>query len=209
MTDRIERLTPRDGVEGSIVQAISFADYLSARGTFEAWATDRYGRELWREVFKNTVTDVGAKHLLDNYLAGSGFTQTGPYLGLISSVGYGAGPVAADSITSHTGWAEAGNGTNYPLWTSPASNARATCSFSAASGTGTGSRSKALTAAAAFLIGPTGGTVKGAFIVLGSGAVSTNNNTSGILFSAGVFTPSGDKVMAQNETLNVQWSLAL
>ena len=159
--------------------------------------------EKWRDTIHNVVTTVGKNHMLDNYLAGSSFTQVGPYLGLISSVGYAAGPVAGDTMSSHTGWAEAGNGTNYPLWSTPASNARATAAWSAAS-----AGAKALSAALQFTIATTGGTVKGAFLVLGSGAVATNNSTAGTLFSAGTFT-GGDKIVSPPDILSVSWSLAI
>jgi hypothetical protein len=49
--------------------------------------------------------------------------------------------------------------------------------------------------------------VKGAFLVLGSGAVTTNNSTAGTLFSAGTFT-GGDKVVATGDTLTVTYTLS-
>lgn len=198
-----EGLQPRVEVDASIVRAPAhFLEALAARGRYEAWC-ERDGAEIWRDTIDNLVTTIGKNHMLDNYLAGSSFSQVGPFLGLISSVGYGVGPAAGDTMSSHAGWAEAGNGSNYPLWSTPASNARGSCSFSAASG-----GSKALSAAVAFVIATTGGTVKGCFIVLGASAVSTNNSTAGTLFSAGTFT-GGDKIVQVGDTLNVSWSLAL
>jgi hypothetical protein len=69
-------------------------------------------------------------------------------------------------------------------------------------------RAKALSAAISFIIATTGGTVKGCFVVFGTGAVSTNNSTAGVLYSAGVFT-GGDKIVAVADTLNVSYSTAL
>jgi hypothetical protein len=197
-----ESLNPIAVADATVIRPGGLAEQSLIHGRFEAWCV-RDGVELWREAFDNVVTTVGKNHMLDNYLAGSAFTQVGPFLGLISSVGYAAGPVAADTMTSHAGWAEAGNGTNYPLWSTPASNARATAAWAAAT-----AGAKALSAALAFVIATTGGTVKGAFMVLGSGAVATNNSTAGTLFSAGTFTGS-DKIVSVGDTLNVSWNLSL
>ncbi len=134
--------------------------------------------------------------MLDNYLAASSFTQTGPYLGLISSTSYSA-VAAGDTMSSHAGWLEAGNA-NAPTY----SSTRKTCAWSAAS-----SGSKALSAALSFSITGTG-TVKGCFIVLGASASSTVDNTSGTLFSAGLFS-GGDKAVVNTDTLNVSYTLSV
>lgn len=147
----------------------------------------------------NVVCTLGKNVMLDAALAGSGYSVVGPYMGLISSVSYGAGPVAGDTMASHSGWTEAGSGSNYPLYTTP----RKTCAWnSAASG------SKALSAALSFPIITTGGTVKGCFIVYGTGAVSTIADTNGTLYSAGLFT-SGDKVVAVGDTLQVSYQTSM
>jgi hypothetical protein len=69
-------------------------------------------------------------------------------------------------------------------------------------------RAKALNAALSFVIATTGGTVKGCFIVTGSGAVATNNDTNGTLYSAGVFT-GGDKIVDVGDTLQVSYSTSV
>lgn len=145
----------------------------------------------------NVVTTVGKNLALDTYLAGSAYTVTGPYMGLIGAVSYGAGPVVGDTMASHGGWTEAGT-TNAPTYTSP----RKTCAWSAAS-----SGSKALSAALTFAITGTG-TAKGCFIVYGSGAVTTIDNTSGTLYSAGLFT-GGDKAVTNGDSLAVSYSTSL
>src|SRR5262245_20163848 len=151
----------------------------------------------WTGQAQNVVVTVGKNVMLDNALAGSAYTVTGPFMGLISSVSYTTGPVAGDTMASHGGWTE-GGATNAPTYTSP----RKTAAWSAASG-----GSKALSAALQFAI--TGsGTVKGCFLVYGSGAVSTIDNTAGTLYSAGTFT-GGDKVVGNGDTLNVSYSTSL
>ena len=152
-------------------------------------------RELaWAETFRNQVKDVGANDLLDKYLAGSAYTAAW-YLGLISSVSYTSVTNAADTMASHSGWTEAG-ATNAPNYSSPA--ARATAAFSAASG-----RSKALSSALAFTMSGSG-TLKGAFLT----TVSTKDGTTGILYSAGLFS-GGDRTVASSDVVNVSgsWSL--
>lgn len=159
---------------------------------------------IWRDTAKNTVCTEGKNLALDTFLAGSGYTVVGPFLGLISSVSWTA-TAAGDTmaqLAGTNGWREAGT-TNAPQWTTPASGARRTTNAgwnAAASG------SKALTAALSFSIS-TSGTVKGAFLVYGTGAVATNLDTNGKLMSAGVFS-GGDKVVANLDTLNVSYSLA-
>jgi hypothetical protein len=116
-------------------------------------------------------------------------------MGLVSSVGYSA-IVAGDTMASHAGWTEAGLA-NAPTYTAP----RKTVVFNAAS-----AGSKTTTAALSFAI--TGaGTVKGAFIVLGTGAVSTIDNTAGVLFSSGLFT-GGDRPVVNTDTLNVAYTVS-
>ncbi|WP_342617222.1 hypothetical protein [Rhodoferax sp. GW822-FHT02A01] len=245
-------------------------------------------REVWREpVVCNVVTTAGKNSMLDNFLAGSAFTQTGPYMGLISSVswtnlattlssltsyssttglatlataaahglspndtpvtiasaaGTGAnisalngtftpqagttgstlviyvgtgltittvtggnvttasGTRLSDTMASHANWTEAGSA-NAPTWSTPASGARGSMAWSSASG-----GSKSTSSSVSFTMsGP--GTIQGAFIVLGSGAVTTNGSTAGTLFSAGAFA-TAQGVIAGN-VVTVSYSASL
>lgn len=165
------------------------------KGRFVAELLDKDGNLKWRDEFDNTVMTVGKNLALDTFLAGSAYTVTGPFMGLISSVSYSA-IAAADTMSSHAGWTEAG-ATNAPTYTAP----RKTCAWSAAS-----AGSKALSAALNFAF--TGsGTVKGAFLAYGTGAVSTIDNTSGTLLSAGLFS-GGDRAVISGDQLNVSYSMA-
>jgi len=168
-----------------------------AHGLFTVECRDKDGQLKRRDTIENVVTTLGKNLALDTFLAGAGYTVVGPFMGLICAVDYTTGPDAADTMASHGGWKEGGT-TNLPTYTAP----RKTCAWNAA-----GSGSKALSAALSFAITGTG-TVKGAFLVYGSGAVSTIDNTAGTLLSAGLFT-GGDKAVVNTDTLNVSYSLAL
>jgi hypothetical protein len=169
---------------------------LKIKGYYTVECVGPDGNVKWSDDIHNTVATVGKNLALDTILAGSSYTVVGPFLGMISSVSYSA-ISAADTMASHSGWTEAG-ATNAPTYTSP----RKTLSFNAASG-----GSKGTSAAASFAITGTG-TVKGAFVVYGSGAVSTIDSTAGTLLSAGLFS-GGDKSVSNGDTVNVTWSLSV
>jgi hypothetical protein len=172
----------------------SGSDELRVSGRFTAVCRDADGTELWREEFDNLLTTLGKNFLLDQALAGSSYTAA-EFMGLISSVSYST-VAAADTMASHTGWLEAGS-TNAPTY----SGTRDACVWSAAS-----AGVKALSAGLVFTF--TGaGTVQGAFIVGGTGAVSTLMSTAGTLYSAGALgTPQ--PVISTN-TLTLSYSTTL
>jgi hypothetical protein len=164
-------------------------------GHYHVWCTDVDGNVLWDENFDNLVTTVGKNSMLDNYLAASSFSNT-LFMGLISSTSFTA-VNAADTGASHAGWLEGGNA-NAPTYTAP----RPTAAWASAS-----AGAKALSAALSFAITGTG-TIKGVFMVGGSGAVATIDNTGGTLFSAGLFT-GGDQAVVNTNTVNVSYSVSL
>lgn len=159
--------------------------------TFEC--RDKDGNLKWTDTIKNLVTTVGKNDLEDKYFAGSAYTAAF-YMGLISSVSYAAGVVAADTMASHSGWLEAGIA-NAPTYSQ---GARPTCAWSAAS-----AGAKALSASLAFSI-TSSGTIKGSFIT----TVSTKDGTTGILFSGGTFT-GGDKIVANTDSVSVSYSISM
>lgn len=191
-----EKLNANDHNGASLIRNSTNQEKAEAHGFFTVKCFDKDGKLKWEDIIQNVVTTVGKNAALDAYLAGSAYTVTGPFMGLISSTSFSA-VAAVDTMSSHAGWLEAGNA-NAPTYTAP----RKTAAWSAAS-----SGSKALSAALSFAI--TGaGTVKGCFLVFGSGAVSTIDNTSGVLYSAGLFS-GGDKAVVNTDTLNVSYTASL
>ena len=116
-------------------------------------------------------------------------------MGLISSVSFTA-VSAADTMASHAGWTEAGS-TNAPTFA-----ARIAPSFSSAT-------AGDITTASPVSFTMTGnGTLVGAFIVYGTGAVTTLMSTAGTLLSAGEFTDGNQPVNSGN-VVQVTYSLSL
>jgi hypothetical protein len=165
-----------DSVGAAMAAGAGLVERAPIHGVFSVKCRDADGTLLWSETFDNAVTTLGKNLMLDTTLAGSAYTVVGPYLGLISSVSY-TGVAAADTMASHAGWLESG-GANAPTM----GNTRGSCAWSAAS-----AGVKALAAANSFALTGTG-TLQGAFLVLGTGAVNTVGSTAGTLYSAGAFS---------------------
>jgi hypothetical protein len=196
-----DRLQPIDASSASVIRGSKLAESCNAQGRFAATCIGPDGQVKWEDSFANVVVTEGKNLALDTFFNGSGYSTTGPYIGLVSSVGYSAVNVAntAAQINGSNGWKEAGSDVNFPLYTAP----RKTCGFNPAS-----SGSKSFATTASFAITPTGGTVKGCFIVLGAGASATIASTTGTLWSVGLFS-GGDKVVGDGDTLNVSYSTSL
>jgi len=175
------------------------AETVGIEGFYEVKCHDKDGNLKWEDAFPNLVNAIGKQLMLDTLLVtASGYTRVGPFLGLIS----GASPTfaASDTMTSHAGWTEF---TNYTVG---GSAVRGTAAFAAASSTGS-TPSNVTTSAATpitFTITGGGGTVSGCFLVTGSGAVSTQSNTGGTLYSAGAFAVA--KITTAGDTVSVTYS---
>jgi len=194
MTD--QRAQARECTDASVVRGSGIVERADAHGCYEVECIGADGKLKWRDTIENVVCTAGKNLALDTFLAGSAYTVVGPFMGLISSVSYSA-VAAGDTMASHSGWLEAG-GTNAPTYTGN----RKTAAWSAAS-----AGSKALSAALSFAITGTG-TVKGAFLCYGTGAVATKDDTNGVLWSAGTFS-TGDKAVVNTDTLNCNYSSSL
>ena len=174
------------------------AESVGIEGHYHVVCHDADGNLKWEEKFPNLVNAVGKQLMLDTLLSGTSYTTVGPFLGLIS----GASPtfLASDTMASHVGWTEF---INYTVGGSPV---RGTAVFGAATSSGsspTNVTTKTATAITYTITGG-GGTVGGCFLVTGSGASSTQNNTSGTLYSAGAFATA--KVTTAGDTVSVTYS---
>lgn len=196
----MEKANMIDNIGATVLRGSGFSEESRLTGKYTARCFDADGNLKWEDVFDNVVTDVGANFALNQTFGGT--QNTTYFLGLISSVGYSVAPAVGNTMGTHTGWTEAGDSTNLPQWTTPAASARQTITWNAAS-----ARSKSLAAVAQFVISAAG-TVKGCFIVTGSGAVATHDDANGTLYSAGLFT-GGDKAVGIGDTLQVSYSTGL
>lgn len=174
----------QDAAAACIVVAgsgLSEAAQLGGRYRVECVGAD--GQVRWVDYIYNLVTTAGKNDLLDKYLAGSAYTAAW-YLGLISSSGYTA-VAAGDTSAAHGGWTES---TAYSNGTRPAPSWGAAAAGSKAS------------TATAFNINA-GDTIKGAFLI----SNSTKGGSTGVLYSAGLFT-GGDRAVINGDTLNVTYT---
>lgn len=188
----MEKANGTDSCGATVLRGAGMDEQAHAEGSYYIECHDADGNLKWTDYIDNLVTTVGKNDALDKYLAGSGYTAAW-FLGLISSTSYSA-VAAADTMSSHAGWLEAGvaNAPTYSQGTRPAPT------FAAAS-----AGSKATSAAVDFSITSTG-TVKGCFLT----SVSTKDGTTGILYSAGLFT-GGDKALGNGDTLSVTYTASL
>jgi hypothetical protein len=171
---------------------------LGIAGVYHVECRDAQGNLKWTEEFPNLVNAVGKELMLNTLLRGTSYSVTGPFLGLIS--GSGSTYAASDTMVSHAGWTEFAN------YTVGGSAVRGTAVFAVASSTGSTPANVTTSAATAitYTITGGGGTVGGCFLVLGSGASSTINNTGGTLYSAGNFTTA--KITTAGDTVSVTYS---
>jgi hypothetical protein len=187
-----------DHAEVTMQSNVIGAESVGIEGVYHVVCRDVDGNIKWQDEFPNLVNAVGKQLMLDTLLSGSSYTTVGPFLGLIS----GASPTfaASDTMSSHGGWTE------FADYTVGGSAVRGTASFSSATSTGTTPTNVTTKTASAitYTITGGGGTVGGCFLVTGSGASSTLNNTSGTLYSAGAFSTA--KVTTAGDTVSVTYS---
>lgn len=187
-----------DHAEVTMRSNVVGAESVGIEGYYHVVCRDADGNIKWEEEFPNLVNAVGKELMLDTLLSGTSYTTVGPFLGLIS----GSSPVflAGDTMASHAGWTEF---INYTVGGSPV---RGTAVFGAATSTGASPTNVTTKTASAitYTITGGGGTVGGCFLVTGSGASSTQGNTSGTLYSAGAFGTA--KITTAGDTVSVTYS---
>ena len=185
-----------DNAVATLQANVTIPEGMTQEGHYHVVCRDKDGNLKWEEEFPNLVVAVGKQLMLDTLLKGSAYTVVGPFLGLI---GNNTTFAAADTMTSNT-WTEFVN------YTVGGSAVRGTAVFASATSTGTTPTNVTTSAAAAitYTITGAGGTVYGCFLVTGSGASSTQSNTSGTLYSEGNFATA--KVTTSGDTVSVTYS---
>lgn len=186
-----------DQAEVTMQSNVVGSETVGIEGHYHVVCRDADGNIKWEDEFPNLVNAGGKQLMLDTLLTGTAYTTVGPFLGLIS--GTGLTFAAADTLASKT-WTEF---TNYTVG---GSAVRGTASFSAATSSGTTPTNVTTKTASAitYTITGGGGTVGGCFLVTGTGASSTQGNTSGTLYSAGAFSTA--KITTAGDTVSVTYS---
>jgi hypothetical protein len=186
-----------ESAKASLISSPSMVGSMTIKGVFDCECYDAQGNLKWKDKAYNHVATVGTNLMLDTLMAGSAYTVTGPYMGLISGNSSYSTTAVGDTMASHAGWDEAGS-----AYVPTYSGTRKTCVWNSASG-------GAISLSTALSFTFTGaGDVEGCFIVLGSGASSTIDNTGGTLFSAGAFT-GGQKTVASTDVLNISYTVTI
>jgi hypothetical protein len=187
-----------DKAEISLQANATNNETVGIEGIYHVECRDAAGNLKWTDEFPNLVVAVGKQLMLDTLLKGVSYSVTGPYLGLIS--GSTSTYAATDTMTSHAGWTEFVN------YTVGGSAVRGTAVFasSTSSGASPANVTNSTAASITYTITGAGGTVGGCFLVTGSGASSTQNNTSGTLYSAGSFSTA--KITTAGDTVSVTYA---
>ena len=187
-----------DSAVATLQANVAIPEGMTQEGSFYVECRDKDGNLKWTDGFPNLVVAVGKQLMLDTLLKGSAYTVTGPYLGLTNA---SLTPAATDTMTTLVG-----GGKEFTAYTVGGSAVRGTAVF--ASSTSTGSTPSNVTSSTAtgitYTITGAGGTVYGCFLVLGSGAVSTQSNTGGTLYSEGNFSVA--KTTTAGDTVTVTYS---
>ena len=191
-----EKMNAVESANASLASLAGMGEMAQAEGVYTFKCFDKEGGKLlWEETIDNVVCTLGKNLMLQSSLTGSSYSVVGPYMGLISSVSFTA-VAAGDTMTSHTGWNEAGS--TY----APTFAARIAPAF------GTASAGAISTSTPVSFTMTGAGTLQGAFITYGTGAVTTLMSTAGTLLSAGVFTGGAQPVNSGN-VVQVTYSLSL
>lgn len=183
---RAEKIPIRAETDSFVDRPGDLVEGLEAVGNYTVVCCDADGNVKWEESFPNLVTTLGKNFLLDSALSGSAYTAAF-YLSLVdgaSAPSYSA----ADTSSSHSGWAENGN---YSAASRPAVGFNAASGGSKSSSAVTFAISASMTAAGCFL--------------------STSNakgGTAGTLISAGNFS-AGSRPLLSGDSLSVTYSLSI
>jgi len=190
-----------DNAVATLQANVTVPETVGIEGYWKAECRDANGNLKWSEEFPNLVVAVGKQLMVDTLMRGSSYSVTGPYLGLTNAT---LTPAATDTMTTLVG-----GGKEFTAYTVGGSAVRGTAVFAAS--TSTGSTPSNVTSSTAssitYTITGAGGTIYGCFLVLGTGAVSTQSNTGGTLYSEGNFTTA--KTTTSGDTVSVTYATTL
>ena len=190
-----------DNAIATLQANVTVPETVGIEGYWKAECRDANGNLKWSEEFPNLVVAVGKQLMVDTLMRGSSYSVTGPYLGLTNA---SLTPAATDTMTTLVG-----GGKEFTAYTVGGSAVRGTAVFAAS--TSTGSTPSNVTSSTAssitYTITGAGGTIYGCFLVLGTGAVSTQSNTGGTLYSEGNFSVA--KTTTAGDTVSVTYSTTL
>lgn len=158
---------------------------MGLRGKFTVTHLDKDGVVKGEYEFPNGIVDVGMNHILETQFNG-GTPVTAWYIGLINNAGFSA-LANADTMASHSGWAEATGYTESarPEWTAGTASGRAITNSSTVD----------------FTIN-TSATIKGIFIT----SSATKSGTTGTLWSTAAFSSNASVV--NTDVLKITYSVA-
>ena len=190
-----------DNAVATLQANVTIPETVGIEGYWKAECRDANGNLKWSEEFPNLVVAVGKQLMVDTLMRGSSYSVTGPYLGLTNA---SLTPAATDTMTTLVGGCK-----EFTAYTVGGSAVRGTAVFAAS--TSTGSTPSNVTSSTAssitYTITGSGGTIYGCFLVLGTGAVSTQSNTGGTLYSEGNFSVA--KTTTAGDTVSVTYSTTL
>jgi hypothetical protein len=184
-----EKMQTRDTVTAGLITNPKSTETLGAGGVYTVECVGADGEVKWADTFHNLVVNTGIQDMNTQYFKGSAYTAS-PFLGLITGPASGTTFAAADTLASHSGWAE---NTAY-------TGSRKAVTF----GTATTANPSVITNSAS----PSTFSMTGSATIAGAFLCNVASGTSGILFSAGDFS-AGDKVVANGDTLNVTYTFSL
>jgi hypothetical protein len=188
-----------DNAVATLNSNVKAPEGMGIEGWYHVVCHDKDGNFKWEDRFPNLVVAGGKQLMLDTLLRGSSYSVVGPFLGLTK---VSLTPVATDTMTTLV----TTNSAEFTNYTVSSSAVRGTAVFAASTSSGATPNNVTTSAAASitYTITGAGGTVYGCFLVTGTGAVNTQSNTSGTLYSEGNFTTA--KATTAGDTVAVTYS---
>lgn len=181
-----------DEMAFAISKVCSSEQKVKGGGVFTIQCFDKDNQLKWEREAPNLVVNEGLQSMVNVYLDAT--TQiTTWYIGLIQGPGAGVTVAAGNTIATHAGWTELTPGTAY-------TGNRKTATF----GTATLADPSVISNSAS----PADFAMLGSYTVGGAFLCSVATGTSGVLFSASVFT-GGDATVTNGDTIRVTYTFSL